>query len=541
MTGPFASSRLATSFFIPFNETAFLSCAFPRLEAGVVGSHRTSSKDSWFDQVHLVGEHCSSGLCLVHVNGTNLVYVSCLRSLTMASPDPQRRPVDGRRNDGELASIISSDLPQHALTPLLDSWVEIASQPSSSSLSSIGDEIVTTGLRVGNNSYPRRRRRSQQQAPMPASFIVSQPNPPAGTSSQDEYDETESEEDRVMTSSTEGVYPGASLPRQQTAFRGGLPVDSEEDSDDDENATALGRPTNAAQGSFRPQPNAFSHPPSYMMHRHHSASPSHPYHPTQSRPTLPTRSQTRSHRASHNFMSPALQADNDAALRASLTTLLSCAAAARGLPKREEASPGSAGTGIMPSSQPMEFRLVPESELMTEGPSGAGLPLNQAKTRQPARTASNSSAPSAPRSASSGREQQQQQQGLATAERSKRGTNTAQRPARTTKKRRTSSPSPTGVMSDNDAGSSFFLSPTMLTWVVSAGVVVLVSVVGFGAGYVIGREVGRQESSGALGLASAGSAASNASSSCGQEFVRSTTSGTLKRFRWGSVGRSVVA
>lgn len=345
-----------------------------------------------------------------------------------------------------------------------------------------------------------------------------------------------------MTSSTEGVHPAASLPRQQTAFRGGLPVDSEEESDDDENATALGRPTNTAQGSFRPQPNAFSHPPSYMMHRHHSASQSHPYHPTESRPALPTRSQTRSRRASHNFMSPALQADNDAALRASLTTLLSCAAAARGLPKREEASPGPAGTGVMPSSQPMEFRLVPESELMAEGPSGSGgLSFNQAKARQPARTASNSSAPSAPRSASSGREQQQQQQGLATAERSKRGTNTAQRPARTTKKRRTSSPSPAGVVSDNDITTPFFLSPTMLTWVVSAGVVVLVSVVGFGAGYIIGREVGRQESSGALSLASAGSAASNASSSCGQEFVRSTTSGTLKRFRWGSVGRSVVA
>jgi hypothetical protein len=37
------------------------------------------------------------------------------------------------------------------------------------------------------------------------------------------------------------------------------------------------------------------------------------------------------------------------------------------------------------------------------------------------------------------------------------------------------------------------ISPTLMTWVVSAGVVVLVSVVGFGAGYVIGREVGRQE------------------------------------------------
>jgi hypothetical protein len=32
-----------------------------------------------------------------------------------------------------------------------------------------------------------------------------------------------------------------------------------------------------------------------------------------------------------------------------------------------------------------------------------------------------------------------------------------------------------------------------MTWVVSAGVVVLFSVVGFGAGFVVGREVGRGE------------------------------------------------
>jgi hypothetical protein len=35
------------------------------------------------------------------------------------------------------------------------------------------------------------------------------------------------------------------------------------------------------------------------------------------------------------------------------------------------------------------------------------------------------------------------------------------------------------------------ISPTILTWVVSAGVVVLVSIVGFGAGYAIRKEVGR--------------------------------------------------
>lgn len=75
---------------------------------------------------------------------------------------------------------------------------------------------------------------------------------------------------------------------------------------------------------------------------------------------------------------------------------------------------------------------------------------------------------------------------------------------------------------------------TLFTWVVSAGVLVLVSVVGFGAGYVIGREVGRQEI-GAMGVLGDGS--------CGREVVRGG-SGSLRRFRWGiggGGGRSVVA
>lgn len=37
------------------------------------------------------------------------------------------------------------------------------------------------------------------------------------------------------------------------------------------------------------------------------------------------------------------------------------------------------------------------------------------------------------------------------------------------------------------------VSPTLLTWIVSAGVVVFVSVVGFGAGYAMGYESGKEE------------------------------------------------
>ncbi|KAK3330155.1 hypothetical protein B0H66DRAFT_47603 [Apodospora peruviana] len=416
-----------------------------------------------------------------------------------------------------------------------ESWVEISSQPSSSSLSSIGDEIVTTGLRVraGNSSSQPRRRRPSQQAAMPSTLIVNQAGVHAGTSSQEEYDETESEEDRLMTSSTEQMRPSLSLARQQTAYRTAAETDS--DSDDDENATALGPPSNSP--TFRPQPNAFSHPPSHLTHRH-STSSAHQYNPSMARPSMPTRSHTRPHRTP-NFMSPSYQADNDAALRASLTTLLSCAAAARGLPKADDMRAGpfgiggiGAGAGVIPSSQPMELRLVPESELTTDTPPPpTGGPPGLAKV--PLRTASNSSAPSAPASASS----REKEISPANAERTKRMAATQSKSQRATKKKRTSSST---EMVDGETVP--FISPTLLTWVVSAGVVVLISVVGFGAGYVIGREVGRQEGAAmGLGPASPAAAASSASASCGREVVRSTPSGTLRRFRWGSVGKSVTA
>ncbi|KAK4101647.1 hypothetical protein N658DRAFT_496072 [Parathielavia hyrcaniae] len=488
------------------------------------------------------------------------------------TPSPQRRN-DGRP-DGAASHMDEELMPVNP-----ESWVEVSSQPSSSSLSSIGDEIVTTGLRVGHPSYPTRRRRPQQQQPMPASFIVGHSATQGGaTSSQEEYDETESEEDRVLTSSTEAIHPSANLLRNQTTVRASAVGNTDSDSDDDENATALGRPSNSPV--FRPQPNAFSHPPSHLNHRHStSAVPSYHHHSSPSRPAMQGRAHTRSHRGPPNYMSPAYQADNDAALRASLTTLLSCAAAARGIPKEDDRR-GAAG--VVPSSQPMELRLVPESELMADtppppAPTSAG-PAAAAASKggankplaQQARTASNSSAPSAAPSSSSGRSQQQQQdhqtQNPPTThhpEKTKRAAATQSRqPARAAKKKRTSEPIITSVTEtdhNNPSQQAFFtVSPTLLTWVVSAGVVVLVSVVGFGAGYVIGREVGRQEGvvssslstgggggggGGGLGFGAAGSNAS----ACGSEMVRASggggvgAGGTLRRIRWGGVGKSVTA
>lgn len=385
---------------------------------------------------------------------------------------------------------------------------------------------------------------------IPASRIANQVSPQAGTSSQDEYDETESEEDRVMTSSNEHIQPAASLQRQQTAFRPSADLDSdvddEDDDDDDENATALGRPSNSP--NFQPQPNAFTHPPSHHGHRH-AASSSTRQHPPFSHPSMSQRSQPRAHR---NFMSPSYQADNDAALRASLTTLLSCAAAARGLPKRDSELAGPSGTGgigagVMPSSQPMGLHFVPESELMAEGPPAAASPIPP-HLRQPPRTTGSNSSSSGPPSARSSNSSKDRGAGAgagaaAAAEKSKRPSTPQTRPARAAKKKRTGAD---GGGGGDAMTATTFISPTVLTWVVSAGVLVLVSVVGFGAGYVIGREVGRQEGGAAAfgGVVGGGGGSANlssSSSSCGRELAKSSSSGggTLRRFRWGAVAKSV--
>ncbi|KAL1852127.1 hypothetical protein Daus18300_012274 [Diaporthe australafricana] len=414
-----------------------------------------------------------------------------------------------------------------------ESWVEVASQPSSSSLSSIGDEIVTTGLRVGDQSQPPRRRRLQHHYYQSMQqHIVSHAAAQAGTSSQDEYDETESEDDRLMTSSNEnmGARSGngnVALQRSQTAI--GPSANFSDSDEDDDNGTALGRPS-PSQG-FRPQPNAFTHPPAHLGHRSYSTSSAiPPHHPA-------ARTQSYSHR-SHNrvragFMSPAYQADNDAALRASLTTLLSCAAAAKNLPGRRNAAaePSSGepvmGAGVGPSSQPMELRLVPESGL---GPGGSPLhvstaPKTSPRTRQATtRTTSNSSAQSVPASISSKEEK------------GKRAASTAQpKSQRATKKKKVA----TVGVDDNNVT---WISPATLTWVLGTGVVLLVSVVGFGAGFVVGREVGRQDILHTMSGGGAPMGAGANATSCGGEVIRSSGSGTLRRWRWGSgMGKLVSA
>ena len=414
-------------------------------------------------------------------------------SLPAAHSSPGLLP-QGRRGDGS-SPLLPPDASSVSVAGShgLESWIEVSSQPSSSSLSSIGDEIVTTGLRVGGPGGRRRRRRlpaSARSLPQQQTAIHT-----ASSSSQEEYDESESDEDRLLTSSAENLRAS-----HEEALD-----DSDADSDDADNATALGRVSD--RPVFHPQPNAFSHP-SHLTQRSNSSNAAIPAHPHGDfrRPSFSRRSQTRVHRGGPSFMSAAAQEDNDAALRASLTTLLSCAAAARRLPKsKEEAEARRAGSdGVGPSDRPVELRLIPESELM-EGPGqpqSPPAPLASRKRSSPAKSPTRDG-PS---------------------DKSERAVSGSRNP-RATKKKKTAAPV---------ADETTLISPTLLTWVVSAGVVVLVSVVGFGAGYVIGREVGRQE------ILSASVSGVNETSSCGREAIRTSSSG-LRRLRWGVVGRSIVA
>ena len=350
---------------------------------------------------------------------------------------------------------------------LADSWVEIASQPSSSSLSSVGEDAGAAGPRTHQDSRARRRRKLRPHAPILTANAPRRSLSAEDISSQEEYDESESESDRVMTSSGEGpISPSSLAPASE-----GAPFQPSDD--DDEDKTAINYPINNDQ-CFTPQPNAFSHPPSGQMRTMSQPSPG-SYFPAQRRESqssvrtsLPAR---RDHaRTSHlpqNILSPSYDAaaQNEEALRTSLSTLLSCAAAARGLQKPE--SKRTATTTQQSRSnrvEPMSLRLIPESALPENSPTKFQEPTFKPTIRRDSTSTSTSS------------EHKKENKRKATSGRS------SSRERRSLKKaRRTTS------------NEDLHVSPTLLTWVVSAGVVVVLSALSFSAGYSMGKEAGRLE------------------------------------------------
>lgn len=371
-----------------------------------------------------------------------------------------------------------------------ESWIEVSSQPSSSSLSSAAaDDAGPTGVRIQYDNHGRRRRRLGRNEPLPRGVPVRRAS--LAGSSQEEYEESESESDRIMTSSNEALEPNLSEGINSPPGLTTSASSNNAEDDDDENSTALGVVSN--EPVFIPQPNAFSHPPQSYDTRHtrsvetrasyfpaHRTSP----HRRPANHSYPTR--VRTSHTPYNMLAPSHTADHDAALRASLSTLLSCA---RALPKRDTQT-------VQPSSnriEPSTLRLIPESA-MTGQPLPPGRPPRPSVRHRTSAT-SLSSNDKGKRKASTSKDR-------------------SHRDARS-KKRRANSP-----------GREHQISPTLMTWVVSAGVVVLFSAISFSAGYVVGREVGRFE---------AGTVSGREGIGCGKEVGRG-----LRRLRWGGSSGGVV-
>jgi len=381
-----------------------------------------------------------------------------------------------------------------------ESWIEVSSQPSSSSLSSVGEEIVTTGLRVQYDSIARRRRRLRRHAT----------EEPRSSSTQSQYDdsveeyESEPDSDRVLASSNEALQPSPLQNEWQPPGRQSTLSSASSDNaftsageEDDENATAIG--ITKDEPLFTPQPNAFTHRPTSHPGRGQEQSMNSYFTPRPSRTSAQRHSYPdRQQHAPYNMISPSYQADHDAALRASLSTLLSCAAAARGLSKKENTE---TRTRPGPSNRidAATIGLVPESAVF-----GDSRPSSTATS--PPLSTNATSVDKAKRKASAP---------IASTQRS------SSKERRMSKKvRRTSNWTP-ATMDE--------VSPTLFTWVVSAGVVVLVSALSFSAGYVTGKEAGHAEALNDLREAG----------SCGRDAMIDGAGRGLRRLRWTDAANSI--
>jgi hypothetical protein len=178
---------------------------------------------------------------------------------------------------------------------------------------------------------------------------------------------------------------------------------------------------------FTPPANAFSHPPSdrrmsetYLTHANSTPSSA-----IRTDRYQRTRANLQRERTSGSF-----QPNHDAALRASLTTLLSCAAAVKPKEQRVGERP------TRPAAERTAFQLVPESHL------------------------------------------QRQRSPKALKRRSRESSK--ERHAKKLKAVKTVSNEET-------------TSPTLTAWMISAGVVLVFSAISFSAGYAWGKEVGRLE------------------------------------------------
>jgi hypothetical protein len=427
---------------------------------------------------------------------------------------------------GSVPAFVQSRLENEVLkASRSESWIELSSQPSTSSMSSsINDDIVTTGLKIQRKQkqsqdpspIPNQRRRQRRKGAVSGTQTV-----PGTGSSQEEYDESESEEDSNMNSSAENIV---SVPLTGVGLVSRSYSHSDEADDDDEVQTAIGVPQ--SRNAFVPQPNLFSHRPDITSE--HSSPLLHQGQRRQSIPRAHSHGEYNRERwnMSHspiNFASSAYQADQDAALRASLSTLLSCAAAARGLPKQNRAQHPASRQSTETSAQstaPRGLQLLSESDLLRR---------DSALEEEAATTSA-----ATERTRSNEHLQLDTRPQLET----RPSDSSASSPIIKNKRKNNSSAGPRvkdwsnkkarAVMAMADSSSLEPQTSALLTWTVYTGMFVFVSAISFSAGYVMGRDIGYAEAQALAADTSMNSA------TCGTEFVKNSLRDGLRRLRWTS-------
>ncbi|PWW76911.1 hypothetical protein C7212DRAFT_279213 [Tuber magnatum] len=357
------------------------------------------------------------------------------------SPFPQTsgpsgsRPVNFARN--QITPTASG-----AHTGETDSWIEVASHPSDSAYTSSSDEhIITAGLQV---SAARRRRRSTFRD-------VKTPHPQTGIVQETEGGPSENGEEEE-----EGEDMGSIINEMPMSSDGYSSPDDEDDSDDE-----------ASASDDAPAPRTVFSASSQQR-------------PFQGRNRMiPT--PRRHGPGGLNVFAPNHATDHDEALRASLSTLLSCAAAARGLTKSppQSQAPGQAQTASQQSGRAAVegIRVVREGNLPSEA-SGSVNGMSRRGSVVSTADSTSSSSPFPP-----------DQLPSRNTEKARKKTRRSDKKSKS--KTRSGSSRPQETPESGDFTSA--LGVSYATLVISAGAIILISAITFSAGYAMGREVGKSE------------------------------------------------
>lgn len=348
-------------------------------------------------------------------------------------------------------------------TDRVDSWIEVASQPSDSytSSSSPEDPVVLSGLHLppGASAAIKRkrsgRRRNSTSTAIPGGRIQIE------SSSEDEDEDEDDDIDNIDVNALDSI--GSSITDDPSLSSGEEESDDEAEDDEDEEEEGMG-------GAGYPQ---------YAGH---------PMYGQQQRPLN-----------FRTFSREPPQPDHDAALRASLSTLLSCAAGVRGLSKPKS---GTHETAHRPPAPIQTLSLVTDSEreAMMAAPmpamntsmqqhqqhqqqaTGMQLPPQHPHNQAYRRSTVHNPPPQSPHPL-----QQMHNASQITSQRKVKEDHAVKH-----KKARTRRASKT----TQSTASSTVVPATNIPYItlaVSAGAVILVSAISFSAGYALGKEVGRTE------------------------------------------------